>query len=231
METFGARLNRLRKQKRLKRCELAEALDVETETIARYERGEREPKISDAVALAAVLGVSVGFLITGVLQDDLQNAAQCYPVSGENILVPVVEESSLLDNNGTLTADIAADRNVGYVALPKVYVGKVREWRLPFAVKARDASMAKNGIRAGSSVVINSEECVADFDVALVFYKGKFAIKRIQRMKDGSTNLMSGECDTLRIPADEAGDPAVFKIMGKAVAYHFEETEKISSFL
>ena len=48
METFGARMSRLRKEKKLKRYDVAEPLGVDAETIARYERDEREPKVGDA---------------------------------------------------------------------------------------------------------------------------------------------------------------------------------------
>lgn len=66
METFGARLIRLRKKKGFKRNDIAEPLGVDAETVARYEREGREPMISDAVIIANILGVAIEYLSTGI---------------------------------------------------------------------------------------------------------------------------------------------------------------------
>lgn len=68
METFGARLSHLRKEEGLKRYDIAEPLGVDAETIARYERDEREPKIGDAVTLANIRGISLEYLAAGIAE-------------------------------------------------------------------------------------------------------------------------------------------------------------------
>lgn len=52
-----------REKKGFSREQLAELVGCATETIARYERGEREPKQSITNKLASVLDVSVSYLI------------------------------------------------------------------------------------------------------------------------------------------------------------------------
>lgn len=65
METnqiFAERLQSLRERKRLSRRTLAELCGMNRSTISRYERGEREPKLSEVIMLAEFFGVSVGWL-------------------------------------------------------------------------------------------------------------------------------------------------------------------------
>lgn len=60
---FGERLKKARKLKNLSQSELAEMAGVTYESISRWERGTRQPKVEDARMLAKILGVSVSFLL------------------------------------------------------------------------------------------------------------------------------------------------------------------------
>ena len=63
MNTFGARLKRLRERRGWSQQELAERAEVPYETIYRVERGRhQEPRVSVAVKLARALGVSLDVL-------------------------------------------------------------------------------------------------------------------------------------------------------------------------
>lgn len=52
-----------RKQARMTQAELAERLQLQRETIARYEIGDRDPSSETLVRLAEVLGVTVDALL------------------------------------------------------------------------------------------------------------------------------------------------------------------------
>lgn len=64
METFGARLKRIREVRGWSQQELADKADVPYMTIYRAERAiNQEPRISVAVKLARALGVTVDYLV------------------------------------------------------------------------------------------------------------------------------------------------------------------------
>lgn len=62
-EVFRQRLQRLREQRQISRKVLSELCGLNTDAVRRYERGEAEPTMSSAVALADELGVSVDYLL------------------------------------------------------------------------------------------------------------------------------------------------------------------------
>ena len=223
METFGARLSRLRRSKNLKRWDVAEPLGVDSETIARYERGEREPKVGDAVNLANILGVSLEYLATGVASP-LSHASGTFSAS-DRLIIPVIQSN---DSYNLIPSLDTISNSTEYILISKGLVGTVQPHTPPFAIVVRDKSFEKFAIRDGSYVVINPAEYVADFDIALVFYKGKLALKRPQRVKSGSVVLASGPGDTaICVPPEDVADENIFRIVGKAVAYQFYETKKI----
>ena len=57
--TFSESLLELRKERGLKRQELADALNISLRAYQYYERGEREPLLSLAVRMADFFGVSL----------------------------------------------------------------------------------------------------------------------------------------------------------------------------
>lgn len=60
---FAERLVETRTAKKLSRQELAELTGLAQETIARYERGDREPRTSELQRISSALGVTVSFLM------------------------------------------------------------------------------------------------------------------------------------------------------------------------
>lgn len=63
MPTFGECVKALRKSRKLKQVELAEALGVTERTIRNYESGEREPDLPQAAKLADFFNVSMDYLM------------------------------------------------------------------------------------------------------------------------------------------------------------------------
>ena len=61
--SFGKLMAQVRKEKNMSQEALAKALDATPTTIGRYERDEVKPSIEVAAKIAAVLEVSVDFLI------------------------------------------------------------------------------------------------------------------------------------------------------------------------
>ena len=65
-ESFGERLKRLRKERRMKQSELAAASGIAPNQISNYERGICDPGAFALECLADVLGVSMDYLWRGV---------------------------------------------------------------------------------------------------------------------------------------------------------------------
>ena len=63
MSCFGTRLRQLRVSKRMTQQELAEALQLARNTIAMYERGEREPCHVTTQKIAETLGTTTDYLL------------------------------------------------------------------------------------------------------------------------------------------------------------------------
>jgi transcriptional regulator with XRE-family HTH domain len=62
-EEFPTRLRRLRERRGMNRKILAECCGLSKNCVARYERGEKEPKLSSLVAMADFFEVSLDDLI------------------------------------------------------------------------------------------------------------------------------------------------------------------------
>lgn len=59
------RLLLARRRRQMRQDDLATAIEVSTQTISRWENGDREPRASDLQSLAEALGVSVAWLLGG----------------------------------------------------------------------------------------------------------------------------------------------------------------------
>ncbi len=57
------RIRQLRKERHITQIKMAMDLNMSQNTISRYERGEREPGISELIAIADYFHVSVDYLI------------------------------------------------------------------------------------------------------------------------------------------------------------------------
>ncbi len=62
-ERLGTNIARRRKAMRLTQAQLAESLDVDTETLSRFERGRHLPSLQSLERLAGLLHVSVADLL------------------------------------------------------------------------------------------------------------------------------------------------------------------------
>lgn len=67
---LGARIATLRRQAGFSQAELARRLRISPSAVGMYEQGRREPSGELLVALAAELGVSTDYLLTGRPGDD-----------------------------------------------------------------------------------------------------------------------------------------------------------------
>ena len=69
MEGFNERIARMRKARGMGQHDLADAIGVSVDSVRRWEWGKQEPRLSDLLRLADVLGASVEELATGRASD------------------------------------------------------------------------------------------------------------------------------------------------------------------
>ena len=77
MSTMGERISSARISRNLTQKQLSTLIDVSESTLARFEKGIREPRTSTIIALAQVLNVSCDYLM------GLTDVLQPYKVLGE----------------------------------------------------------------------------------------------------------------------------------------------------
>lgn len=65
MTTFGERIAKLRKKKRLTQLELAKRLNISKSTLGMYEINKREPNFEMLIQLAEYFEVTLDYLIVG----------------------------------------------------------------------------------------------------------------------------------------------------------------------
>lgn len=69
LNDFAQRLRQLRKEKGLTQTELGKLAGVHNVNLSRYERGQSEPSADGLKRLAEALGVSVGHLVEGSINE------------------------------------------------------------------------------------------------------------------------------------------------------------------
>ncbi len=238
----GAMLRLLRKNKKFTQAILSEIIGVSRNTIYDWERNAYFPEGENLVRLAKALGVSVAYLIGET--DDPTPADQTAgkerpliksnvhfeieePIPTDQIIVPVLSpEQAACLGKGKLLSEITGE-NEEKILFSKNDVGTLCEGKMPFAIIIDGSGMERWGIRDGSRVVINPAEEAEDFDIALVCFKGKAALKKLQRMKDASISLISSDGNIITVPAEDMCEPDLFAIWGKAMTYTYKESGKI----
>jgi len=71
METIGDRIKSKRKELGLTQLELAEKLNVTDRAVSKWEQGDGDPSISVLRTLATILNVTLDYLMTGKIQEDV----------------------------------------------------------------------------------------------------------------------------------------------------------------
>ncbi len=236
---IGERIRILRKNNDITQEQLAELMGVARPTISSWENNENKPTTENLFMLVSILKTSAAYLMGKT--DDPTPADQTAgkerpliksnvhfeieePIPTDQIIVPVLSpEQAACLGKGKLLSEITGE-NEEKILFPKKDVGTLCDGRMPFAIII-DGSMEKWGIREGSRVVINPAEEADDFDIALVCYKHKLAVKKLQRMSNGKINLISSDGNIITVPAEDTTLPDIFSILGKAMTYTYTYKE------
>ena len=203
------KIRELRTNKGISREKLAELAGCGYATVWRYENTENREGLKATILhkIATALDCTVADLI-GEPSQKLRTT--------EIVPVPVLSpEMTACCGDGIPFSDITTEPEE-YTYLPKQELRYYDDIRKPFAIYADGDSMKGFAIPSGSVVTINPAEPVGNFDVALVCYFGKLALKKVQFMPDKSVNLLCSDGDNIYIPP-ENNISELFNIIGKVI--------------
>lgn len=239
---IGERIRKLRKEYKITQEQLAELMDVARPTISSWENNENKPTTENLFMLASILKTNAAYLMGETEDPTLPNRVATgakpsmksnvhfeaeEPISIDQIVISVLSpEQTACCGKGIPLSEITYE-NEEKISFLKKEVGILCDGKMPFAIIADGKSMERWGIKDGSRVVINPVEDVHDFDIALVCYKDSLGLKKLQRMQDGSINLMAADGTIITVPEEDAEVPDLFAVWGKAMTYSYKEIGRI----
>ncbi|NLT41025.1 MAG: helix-turn-helix domain-containing protein [Clostridiales bacterium] len=169
MSTFGEKLRKIRKERKMSQEELAAILGTSKQVISRYEKGQRIPKITTAKQFALSLGLPLEYLAG----DEL------------NMLPPEAvpyQQGRRLPILGSIRAGapLLADEQVtGY---DYADVPESADW---FFLRVRGDSMINAGIAPGDLVLVRKQDTAENGEIAVCLVNSEEAtLKRFHRQGD-----------------------------------------------
>ena len=207
----------------LSREQLAERVAIATETLARYERGDRTPKSQIVDRLASALGVTTDYLMgrENIKKEPaLKGELNALSIHIDNIdhdvyTIPMYNYSHLhLHGEEGLTMVTDARLTV-----PKFQLLEIDDKNPPFAVR-QDISfnLTGRGISpADGAVVINPKYTnVESGRIYLVVYNKEILLRQVSCSPDGGYTLEADNGVHAEVPGDAVAN-GNFKVIGRAV--------------
>lgn len=183
-------------KKGLSREQLAERAEIATETLARYERGDRNPKPQIIERLASVLDVTTDYLMG---REENKNAPS---PQGERVQrridtnlieIPVISrEWTACCGGGVPALDPTCDDGK-VVSIPRDSLRAYDDLRPPFAIYCEGDCLESDGIFEGDVVVVNPAEEPLNGATALVSIAGSLSLKHVFTLRNGEIILKSDQ--------------------------------------
>ena len=215
----GSLIRYYRKKKKMTQKQLAEAVGVSRAAVYDWEREKYSPEGENLLRLSEVLGVSMDYLV----------GKTSVPTPTENIdilkdydLIPVAlisPEQTACCGAGLIDMETTYEPEK-ILVLSRRELGEYDPSCPPYAIHTDGISMEGFGIPSGSIVFINPREELNSFDICLICYYGRLAIKKIIFKPDGSFEIFSDSEDDNREISKEEFDSGLFEIRGKVIAIH-----------
>lgn len=174
----GEEIRRLRKAKGWTQQQLADNVGVAKTTIVDWEKDRYFPTGENVHKLSRSLEVSIAYLM-GETDNPIQ-------IGKDNIfkdydLIPVAlisPEQTACCGAGMIDMDTTCEPEK-ILVLSRREIGEYDPNRPPYAIHTDGVSMEGFGIPSGSVVFINPREHLESFDVCLICYYGRLAIKKV----------------------------------------------------
>lgn len=181
----------------LSREALAEQLGIATETLARYERGNRIPKVDTMQKLCEIFGVSADYFAPSAGNKNAptetgEGKKERRIISMEDwIQVPIVSREWTACCGAGITAEDITSWDDGIIFFPRTELHRFDDMRRPFAVHCEGDCMESAGIFDGDLAVVNPAEEPVQGAIVLVSIAGSLSLKRFYTTPGGDVILRS----------------------------------------
>lgn len=205
-------------KKGLSREQLAERAKIATETLARYERGDRNPKPQIIERLASVLDVTTDYLMGREEQKNApspQGERVQRRIDANLIEIPVISREWTACCGGGVTALDLTSEDGRVVSIPRASLRAYDDLRPPFAIYCEGDCLESDGIFEGDVVVVNPAEEPLNGATALVSIAGSLSLKHVFTLRNGDIILKSDQGE--RRLSREQQDKDEFMICGAMV--------------
>lgn len=187
METMGANLKRILKDKKLTQLEFSERSDIPNSTVSDYVVGRTLMSPGTLDHISEILHVPKSALTKPI--NNKNNNAAYYPTYEAIVELPIVGKISC--GNGV----IAFEEIEGFEPTPKNWTNGGEY----FYLRAKGDSMIDARIHDGDLLFIRKQEEVENGEIAAVYIDGEARLKKVI-IEDGSISLYSENPDKKKYP-------------------------------
>ena len=215
---IGEKIKACREKKGMKRPELARLLEVDPNTLYRYENGSIGIKDSMKHKIAQALGVSLAYLLGG---EDSANSRdfgelEPEPTVPQQLYLPVLNQEACA-GAGFSWDNVEAEVKE-WMPWPVMETGGPTSPRKPYFVRVEGDSMIGANIEDGCLILVNPNMEVRSGDIAYVKWNERCSVKGIVFYKDGKIELRPANTN-FRSTWIEKEDIEYLEVLGKVVRW------------
>ena len=218
---IGEKIKACRKEKGMKRPELARLISVEPNTLYRYENGSIGVKDAMKHKIAQALGVGVAYLMgeedTGIYGRESSLAdLEPEPIVPQQLYLPVLDQEACA-GNGFSWDSVEADVKE-WMPWPTQETGGPSSPDKPYFVRVEGESMIGANIDDGCLILVNPNIEVRSGDIAYVKWNDRCSVKGIVFYKDGRVELRPANSNFTSTWIEKE-DIEYLEILGKVVRW------------
>ena len=213
---IGDRIKACREERGMKRPELAGLIDVDPNTLYRYENGSIGIRDDMKRKIARVLGVSVAYLMNegGVLSSALTLEPE--PTVPSQLYLPILDQEACAGNGfnwGNVETVVKE-----WMPWPVLETGGPSGPHKPYFVRVEGDSMIGANIDDGCLILVNPNIDVRNGDIAYVRWNDRCSVKGVIFYKDGRVELRPAN-NNFRSTWIAKEDIEYLEILGKVVRW------------
>lgn len=212
MTKIGERIKAFREAKGMKRPEFAQLLDVDPNTLYRYENGSIGIKDSMKQKIAQALGVSVSHLMETRTETDMEPE----PTVPPQLYLPILNQQACAGNG--FSWDNVETEVEEWMPWPVLESGGPTAPLNPYFVRVEGESMIGANIDDGCLILVNPNIEVRSGDIAYVKWNERCSVKGIVFYKDGKIELRPANNNFKSTWIDKE-DIEYLEVLGKVVRW------------
>lgn len=208
----GERIKACRERKGMKRPELAQLINVDPNTLYRYENGSIGIRDEMKQKIARALDVSVAYL----MGENSGFEGEPEPTIPRQLYLPVLDQEACA-GSGFSWDDVGAEVKE-WMPWPESETGGPMVPRKPYFVRVEGESMVGANIDDGCLILVNPNLEVRSGDIAYVKWNERCSVKGIVFYKDGKIELRPAN-NNFRSTWIDSEEIEYLEILGKVVRW------------